>query len=209
MRRGHLEALGPVCPVCRASSGLGSPLRLAHVEREEDGHIFEGALHCTHSGCLREFPIIDGIPFLITNLRQYVADNALAIFARRDLSEYMESLLGDCCGPNSAFEQTRQQVSSYAWDHYGDVDPKEAPGDPRPGAVLRNLTAGLELAAAPPPGPVLDVGCAVGRSSFALAERTEELVLGVGFASGDAAGGGGRAPDRHGALFPAPNGARI
>ena len=30
-----------------------------------------------------------------------------------------------------------------------------------------------------PPGPIIDVGCAVGRGSFALAERTQELVLGM------------------------------
>lgn len=31
----------------------------------------------------------------------------------------------------------------------------------------------------PPPGPILDIGCSVGRSTFELAARLDELVLGV------------------------------
>ena len=45
--------------------------------------------------------------------------------------------------------------------------------------MLRTLNRGLELANPVPAGPVIDVGCSVGRASFALAERGAELVLGV------------------------------
>ena len=45
--------------------------------------------------------------------------------------------------------------------------------------MLRTLEAGRQRAGSVPSGPIVDVGCAVGRSSFALAERGEELVLGV------------------------------
>jgi SAM-dependent methyltransferase len=70
-------------------------------------------------------------------------------------------------------------LSSYAWDHYGDLDPNEAAGEPRPGSMLETLHAGRELAGALPSGPILDVGCGVGRSTFDLAEQSGELVLGV------------------------------
>ncbi len=153
-------------------------MRLAHVEREEGEQVIEGALHCSNPDCLREYPIIDGIPFIIANIRQYVADNTLALCSRRDLSGFTESMLGDCCGPNSAFERTRQQLSSYVWDHYGDLDPQETPAEPHPGSVLKSLEAGLALSGTCK-GPIIDVGCSVGRSTFALAERTGELVLGV------------------------------
>jgi len=171
------------------------------VAREEDGHVLEGALHCTNSNCLREYPIIDGIPLIVADIRRYVSENILGIEKRRDLTDYLESILGDCCGPNSAFEQTRQHLSSYVWDHYGDLDPTEALGEPRPGSMLRSLEIGLEAAglakefsdehteANTPPlakdwnlsrvSPVIDLGCSVGRSTFALAERTRGLVLGV------------------------------
>jgi len=45
VRLRHFEALEPVCPVCRAA-GVESPLQIADVAREEDGHILEGVLHC-------------------------------------------------------------------------------------------------------------------------------------------------------------------
>lgn len=203
MRQRHFEALRPVCPVCRKGEESASPLRLAHVAREAGGHILEGALHCTNADCLREYPIVDGIPLLVPNIRQYVSENILSIYGRRDLSDFEESLLGDCSGPNSAFEQIRQHLSSYAWDHYGDLDPAEAGGEPRPGSMLRSMEIGLAMLGGrkgraqkarlgakerrerlpvstfASGGPILDAGCSVGRGSFALAEQTDELVLGV------------------------------
>jgi SAM-dependent methyltransferase len=41
------------------------------------------------------------------------------------------------------------------------------------------LDQGLALGATMPEGPVLDIGCSVGGTTFALAERTGRLVLGV------------------------------
>jgi SAM-dependent methyltransferase/uncharacterized protein YbaR (Trm112 family) len=199
MRRGHFEALHPVCPVCR---GQNSPkasesqtwhlLELAHVEKENEEHILEGAIHCSNPNCLREFPIIDGIPILVANIRQFVSDQILSVYGRRDLSEFTESILGDCCGPNSAFDQTRQHLSSYAWDHYGDLDPLPRDGDTKPGSVLRLFEAGCDLARLPTKSsegpnapdqnygaPALELGCSVGRNTFALAAKTGSLTLGV------------------------------
>lgn len=179
MRRHHFESLKPVCPLCRGSNPAGFPLEIAHVENEAKEHILEGVLHCTNQDCQREFPVIDGVPLLVGNVRQYVADNILSIYGRRDLSDFTESLLNDCCGPNSHFDAARQQVSGYTWDHYGNLDPDELPGEPRPGSILAALEAGRQLAKDVPAGPVLDVGCSVGRSTFDLAEKGSELVLGV------------------------------
>lgn len=163
--------------------------------------MLEGVLHCSNPECRREYPIIDGIPLIIANLRQYVADNLPAIQARRDLSDVVESILGDCCGSNSAYDRIRQHLSSYVWDHYGELDPAEAVTEPRPGSILRTLQGGLELVgqsksaarrrdarhktpaspaeAQPAPTPAIDVGCAVGRTTFELAMRAPGLVLGV------------------------------
>jgi SAM-dependent methyltransferase/uncharacterized protein YbaR (Trm112 family) len=154
-------------------------LLLAGVAREQDGHIVEGVLHCSNERCRREFPILDGIPLIVANLRQYVSDNVLAICGRQDLSELAESLLGDCCGPGSTFDQLRQQLSFYAWDHYADLDPRETADDLQPGSMLRCLQTGRQLAAPIPPGPILDVGCSVGRGSLALGEGADDLVLGI------------------------------
>ncbi len=160
-------------------TGGQSALRLEQVVRQQGEHIVEGILHCGTASCQREFPIVDGIPLIVADLRRYVSDNILALSARRDLSELMESVLGDCCGPGSTLDVTRQHISSYTWDHYADLDPEEDGVEPRPGSASRVLAAGLELTNPLPPGPILDMGCSVGRGTFSLAQRTDDLVLGI------------------------------
>lgn len=165
--------------MCRSGAAVGSPLSIAHVAREAGGHILEAILHCGNPQCQREYPVIDGVPLLLANLRQFIADNALRLLRRQDLGPEMESLIGDCLGPGSDYDLVRQQVSAYSWEHYGEFDPDETAGAERPGTMLETLAAGLSLARADPEGPVLEVGCGPGRGSFALAERTGQLVLGV------------------------------
>ncbi len=178
MRLRHFQALNPICPVC-AAANRASPLSVGTVVRQVQDDILEGVLLCSEPFCQREYPILDGIPVIVANLRSYVSDQLLGIYARQDVSPVLESLLGDCCGPQSSFDQLRQQLSIYAWDHYGEGDPDLAEGAPQPGSMLRCLEVGQQLAAPLPAGPLLDVGCAVGRSSLALASGGEELVLGI------------------------------
>jgi SAM-dependent methyltransferase len=45
--------------------------------------------------------------------------------------------------------------------------------------VVRCLGQGLELIGEQANGPVIDLGCSVGRTAFDLAQRSDELVLGV------------------------------
>jgi SAM-dependent methyltransferase/uncharacterized protein YbaR (Trm112 family) len=181
LRLRHFQAIRPVCPVCRADTETAHPLSIAHVARESRGHIVEAILHCTNPGCQREYPVIDGIPLLLANLRQFVAENALRLLARRDLGPTMESLIGDCCGPGSDFDTVRQQVSAYTWEHWGefDADAGGAYAEEAPGTMLAALAAGLELAGPAAAGAILDIGCGPGRAAFELAARTGEMVLGV------------------------------
>jgi SAM-dependent methyltransferase/uncharacterized protein YbaR (Trm112 family) len=156
-----------------------SPLRLASVLREENDLVIEGALRCSNHNCQREFPIIDGIPLILSGLRDYVSSNVVPILARADLHATTESMLGDCMGPNSAWDALRYQLSCYAWDHYGSYDPLEHDSLPRPGTTLALLDRGRSLCGAIPQGVVLDVGCSVGGMTFALAAQSDNLVLGV------------------------------
>lgn len=179
MKRLHFEALGPVCPVCRGAGRGEQPLAVGQVVHENNADVLEGILRCTGPTCLREYPIIDGVPILVADLRGYVTGQVDQITARDDLSAVMESLIGDCCGPGSPYVTTREHLSAYAWDHYADLDPSETGDAPAPGSARRVLKHGLDLASPVPGGPVIDVGCSVGRTSFELAAVSDELVLGV------------------------------
>ena len=180
MKRRHFDALRPVCPLCQSRTLEHSPpLRIGWVVREEDGRVDEGALQCTNPECLSEYPIIDGIPILVPDPRVYISENILQLVSRQDLSEEIEALLGECCGPGSNVDVGRLHLNNYAWDHYGEFDPLESTEDPRPGSIARALDQGLESVGEPLAGPVVDVGCSVGRSTFELAQRCDDLVLGV------------------------------
>lgn len=181
MRRQHFETFKPVCPVCRTDPDQHSFLNLAAVFKETNDQIVEGLLHCSNVHCQREYPIIDGIPLIIKDIRAYLSENSFQVCQRTDLGEVIESVLGDCFGHGSTFDAIRQHLSSYTWDHYGDQDPAESTSGPRPGSMIRVLQRGLELAGltSTNSGPILDVGCSVGRSTFELAEKLDCPVLGI------------------------------
>jgi SAM-dependent methyltransferase/uncharacterized protein YbaR (Trm112 family) len=175
MRRRHLEALAPRCPVCRSAT----PLRLARVLREHDEHLVEGWLACDAPNCQREYPILDGIAQFAPDLRAHVEGQLLSFLARDDLHELSESWIGDCAGPQSNFDALRQHVSNYAWDHYAEFDPHAGEPTDRASSILGVLDALWPHVGALPEGPLLEVGCSVGRVAFELAARTQRLVLGA------------------------------
>ena len=178
MKLSHFHKLKPVCPVCQGQ-GIDSPLAIGRVETENGDTILEGILTCAQAACLREFPIIDGIPIIVADIRSYISNNLQAITGREDLSPVTESMLGDATGPASSYDIQRQHLSSYCWDHYGDLDPEEPPTEFSPGAIVKALDDGLSVAKDIPPGAVVDVGCSVGRTSFELARRSGRMVIGI------------------------------
>lgn len=180
MRRGHFEALRPVCPACNLKDGRESPLVIAWVEKEDDDLVIEGALQCPDTECLGEYPIVDGIPLLVPDPRAHIAGRFVEIVAREDLSHNVESMLVECCGPGSNLDAMRQSQGQYAWDHYAEFDPQEDSTQPEPGAVARVLAQALSLLTdGKPTSPILDAGCSVGRTTFELGERSGDLVLGI------------------------------
>jgi len=182
MRRGHFEMIRPVCPVCRRLHQEEHPLAIGPIREETEGIIVEATILCPNSACLREYPVIDGVPLLIPNIREYVEQQILTITGRSDLSSETESLIGDCAGPNSPYDVARQHLSNYGSGHYGDLGPD--PTNPDGNLLEAMLETGLRLVGECPRGPALDIGCSVGRASFELAKRTGELVLGVDISFG-------------------------
>lgn len=182
-----------------------SPIVIANKEREHHDkngmQILEGSLVCSHSACQQEYPIIDGVPLLVPYVTQYVNDNFYHITLRGDISSHTSSILGDIAGPGAAFNEIRHYLSCYAWDHYADLAPvhestdhgttnhgtsnhgttddKTTPQRAQPGSIVACLQAGLGLYDRDIKGPVLDIGCAVGRTSFELAKQSNGLCLGI------------------------------
>jgi SAM-dependent methyltransferase/uncharacterized protein YbaR (Trm112 family) len=162
-------------------------LVLATVGIERDGDVLAGILHCSNPACQHEYPILDGIPVIVPDLRALLGERGVELLLREDLDPALESLLGDAIGPGTWFDAIRQTLSTYGWDGWADLDPEEdaAEGGPVPGAVRRCLARLLAMAGGPDPGPgpatrVLDLGCAAGRTSFDLAARhPDALVLGL------------------------------
>jgi SAM-dependent methyltransferase/uncharacterized protein YbaR (Trm112 family) len=183
VRRGHFAAFAPHCPRC-ARAGVGRHvLALADVRAERADEVITGILHCSNPMCQQEYPILDGIPLIVPEVRTLLTERGIELLMRDDLDPVLESLIGDAMGPDGWFDVMRQNMSSYAWDGWADLDPDESPteGGPVPGAVRRCLDRLLDMA-----GPVdrveraLDVGCGAGRSAFTLAERhSRALVLGI------------------------------
>jgi SAM-dependent methyltransferase/uncharacterized protein YbaR (Trm112 family) len=160
VRRGHFEALRPVCPVCR----VDAPLAISLAVREANDDLLEGILGCTNHECLREYPVVDGVPVIVGPIRAWLGANPLQLLARTDLSPQLESLIGDVLGPGSAYDTQRQHAGIYAHDHYG--------SDASSALALLDRVNDVE-------GPLLDLGCSTGRTTFHLAERTKQLTLGV------------------------------
>ncbi len=159
-----------------------TPLRLAPDALEADGVVVQGRLLCTADDCGQEYPIIDGAPILVPDVRTWVSANLLHVTVRDDLCADVETLLGDAAGPGSLIDSYRQMVSSYAWDHYAAGDPLEAaPLAPHrePGRAMAAVGRGLDLLDGLPDGPLIDLGCATGGVSLGLAAATGRMVLGV------------------------------
>ena len=176
----HFNTLRPQCPVCRLK-GKQSALEIGCAIDETDTVLNEGILNCSNAECRSEFPVIDGIPIILPNIREYISQNILPIMARCDLSETMDSLLGDCCGQGSAFDFCRQHVSTYAFSHYEDLHTgTSCPAPESAGSVAQLLKEALKLLGTESiSGPVLDIGCSVGRTTFELAEVFSGPVVGI------------------------------
>lgn len=168
MRREHFERLAPLCLQCQLGARRESPLRIGAVARSTGDDVLEGTLVCSLHSCQREWPIIDGIPIIVPDVRGFVSANLESIIAREDLSDLIEGFLRDCLGTSGWLPAQWMYLSGYAQDHYEHDD-----------SVRHVLATGISMLSAPPTGPWLEVGCSAAGGCFELARRTGDLVVGV------------------------------
>jgi SAM-dependent methyltransferase len=150
---------------------------LSSITRANGDDILEGGLVCTDPLCQREHPIIDGIPVVVTDMQAWAAHQLDAVLRRDDLSSFTESLLGDAAGPGSSLDRERATLSAYGRVHWGDFDCS----DPLPeeASLVRLVRSAMDLSNAAPSGLWIDLGCAVGRGTFELANRGDDLAVGI------------------------------
>lgn len=177
MRLRHFETLCPVCPRCQSLGQESWRLALQHIEKRRRDVVVEGALHCSNPECGLEFPIVDSIPIIVSDVGSLVRNQVGAITLRDDLAPATRSMLGDAAGQGSEFDTRRQHLSIYGWDGYAEFDDGET-GQQRPGSIVSCLQAGLRHTG-PLAGPLVDLGCGAGRTTFELARDTDEPVLGI------------------------------
>lgn len=203
MRLSHFERFAPRCPICvtrrTEPQGVEGAPRLLLVERlathgaGDTAQVVHGVLRCADRACQAEFPIIDGIPFILASARELIAASSAAILLRDDVPVRLVALVTDCAGPGSWLDRAWLYAGSYAADHYGTGQPDGAPSaagsnaalDPAgwtPGSAASVLDRLLALAGehGSAVGDALDAGCATGGVSLALAQRLPNaLVLGI------------------------------
>ena len=176
MRLHHFQTLKPICPACGAR-GQVHPLSLIDPHMRE-GTVQAGLLACPSPDCGATYPILHGVPILVADLSTWLTAN-LHLLLQGDVDHAgVDALLARALGPDTAFAMIRQQAASYGYDHYGDLDPASSHEDAPPGGV-RGVAAHLLALLPCARGPALDLGCAAGRTSFDLADKTGDLVLGI------------------------------
>lgn len=182
MRLSHFEAFKPVCPRCLFLMRAENRLTLAEITRREGDNIIEGRLHCDDDDCGQSYPILDGMPILMPDMKVLVIGHLAYLVSRDDLSPTVENMLAEAAGPGSLIDSMRQLTSSYAWDHYAMHDPAEAVPQPghEHGSAAACMRRGLDMLGSLPDGPLLEIGCATGGATFALADADpDRLVIGM------------------------------
>ena len=171
MRFSHFEYYAPQCPLCIQQQQGFHPLDL-HVHNGNKEWIEEGNFVCNNCGAI--YPVIRGIPILVPQVGTYLQQYYLHTLWDTNTTKHHWQWLSEGSGANSIISSTRSYISTYMHSHYGDLDPEEVNKRNQIAELLSN-TAQTACAE----GPVLDVGCSVGRSTFWLAEQHKRPVLGL------------------------------
>ena len=179
MRLLHFNELQPVCPSCKRNNRFSS-LNLS-IGEEEKGDIKSGLLSCVATDCGRTYPIIYGCPILVPDIETWLTANLHLILQQEIADPMVENLISEVVSPDTAYNITRQQQSSYCADHYRQEFSKDTNTQPTNQTIstVRNcLSKSLDFM----PNnkfPSIDIGCAVGSTTFDIANKRQSLTLGI------------------------------
>jgi ubiquinone/menaquinone biosynthesis C-methylase UbiE/uncharacterized protein YbaR (Trm112 family) len=179
MRLIHYEALEPICPHCK-QNGRYSSVSLS-IGEEINGDIRSGIITCVDTNCSRLYPIIHGCPILVPDVETWLTTNLHLILQQEIPDQNVENIIGELVSPDTVYNISRQQQSSYCADHYREEFPNKYVSyktDNIISTVRRCLSRALELM---PENslPCIDIGCAVGGTTFDIAKERKSLTLGI------------------------------
>lgn len=179
MRLIHFDILKPICPACKANS-VRICLELV-IDKEIEGNVTSGLLRCPAPSCRRSYPILFGCPVLVPDISAWLTANLHLVLQRDIDSENVENLIGEAISADSAFNITRQQQSSYCADHYrqeftnlssSDIPENEA-------STIRKCLGEILNTMRKNSLPCIDLGCAVGGTTFDIAKNRNAITLGI------------------------------
>ncbi len=178
MRLGHFATLRPICPTCKIK-GRYSALALKDEKIEADV-VVSGFLTCFASDCGKVYPILFGRPILVPDVESWLSAN-IHLILQRDIDDTkIENYLGETISSDLFFNISRQQQSSYCADHYcEEIAHNNSVNADLPQSSVRRS---LDVALAHIPDnqlPIIDLGCAVGGTTFHLAHKRNRLTLGI------------------------------
>ncbi|MDQ7826145.1 MAG: hypothetical protein RDV48_25305 [Candidatus Eremiobacteraeota bacterium] len=184
MKHRLLSRVSLLCPLC------GNDLTLSETFMVRGGELDEGLLACTSMRCRKLYPIVSGIPLLISDLKGYCASNHLlaeklrsgALHARmyRALEKHWSLQVRALDAPSSPPDAYRKTLAYYLCRHYHDritLDDSVASMVPLTSATaLYHLEYLREMMGAALRGVGADLGCACGRFVAELAPFVEWMI---------------------------------
>jgi SAM-dependent methyltransferase len=138
--------------------------------------VIEGLLRCDNPTCQASFPIVDGIPILVSDPAQLLVNQPAGLL--QSLRPETLAVLVQGASDDAPLQRVLEHLSIYLDAHWGDcADPKAgAPASPWGGEALFPAVR-TAFAAAAPKNCVVELGCSVGRG---LAMLRPSCGLGVG-----------------------------
>lgn len=176
MRPEILEQVPLICPSCHSralppAQRRARSLSVGYVAAEDDGgEIIDAMLFC--EACVQTYPVIDGIPLLVLDLKSYLAPRLWQIIEQDRAPALMSDLLGYGPGwPNYA------DLCTSIDSNWGDRAEPAIEG-PSPPCGQAELNERLRSRTDERVGRSLDLGCGLGRSLAELSRGTD-LAIGV------------------------------
>lgn len=151
-------------------------LAACHRQRP-DGDVLEGTLACDNPACGAVYPILDGIPILVSDLAALVRAQGLML-VERDLHPATAALLAAGGPDDEPYPRLLEHLSIYLDAHWGDqaTPPPDGPGAQLGPLGLGELMARLGDRTAAPAEWAVELGASVGRGLTELARGAHHVI---------------------------------